>query len=222
MKLDWSHVHRVTAVETLEGLCEKHSSVFQPELGMLKGITAKIHVTKGAAPTFCKPRPVPYALTEAVEKQLVTLESEGFLTPVSGLLQIVCIPKTENTVRILADYKVTIIPWLEVLRTCSQSWHGVRSSQSWIFHQAYQQVQLAPSTISPLICIRGCLRSRGVLMVSPVDQILQGIDGVICYIDDILITVCDTVEHMINLDVLKRLKVQSRLKERNCISSRTA
>lgn len=40
LKLDWSHVHRVTAVETVEGLCEKYSSVFNPEQGMLKGITA--------------------------------------------------------------------------------------------------------------------------------------------------------------------------------------
>ena len=81
LKVRWARVHRVTAVETVESLCEKYSSVFQPQLAMLKGITAKIHVTNGAVPKFCKPRPVPYALKEAVEKQLVKLVSEGVLTP---------------------------------------------------------------------------------------------------------------------------------------------
>ena len=43
------------------------------------------------------------------------------------------------------------------------------------------------------------------------DLILQGIYGVICYLDDILITGSDTEEQMRNLDeVLKRLKVCNR------------
>lgn len=39
------------------------------------------------------------------------------------------------------------------------------------------------------------------------DQVLQGLDGVICYLDNILITGKDTETHMKNLEeVLKRLK----------------
>lgn len=39
-----------------------------------------------------------------------------------------------------------------------------------------------------------------------IDQVLQGIDSVICYLDDILITGRNTESHMKNLEeVLKRL-----------------
>jgi hypothetical protein len=110
-------MYTVTAVETVDGLCEKNLYVFQPELGMLKGITAKLHVTNRAAHKFCSPCPVPYALREVVEKQLVTLESEGVLTPVNysqWAAPIECILKTDSTVRICEDYKVTINLWLEV------------------------------------------------------------------------------------------------------------
>lgn len=84
---------------------------------MLKGITAKLPVTNRAVHKFCSPRPVPYALREAVEKQLLKLESEGVLTPVNyseWAAPIVCILKTDNIVRIFGDYKVTINPWMEV------------------------------------------------------------------------------------------------------------
>lgn len=60
---------------------------------------------------------MPYVLREAVEKQLVKLESEGILTPVNyseWVALIVCIPKTDNTVRICGDFKGTINLWLEV------------------------------------------------------------------------------------------------------------
>jgi hypothetical protein len=45
LMLDWPRVHRVTAVATVEGLCEKYSSV-SARAGNAKrySITAKIHV----------------------------------------------------------------------------------------------------------------------------------------------------------------------------------
>lgn len=51
------------------------------------------------------------------------------------------------------------------------------------------------------------------------DQVVQGIDGVICYLDDILITGQNTETHMTNLKkVLKRLKSHNlRVNKEKCV-----
>uniref|UniRef100_A0A8C9TQH4 CCHC-type domain-containing protein n=1 Tax=Scleropages formosus TaxID=113540 RepID=A0A8C9TQH4_SCLFO len=95
LNLDWSRINKVTS-ETMEQLCDRYSSVFQPNLGMLKGISAKLHVVKEAMPKFCKPRTVPYALRDSVEQELCKLEAEDVISPVSyseWAAPIVCIPK---------------------------------------------------------------------------------------------------------------------------------
>ena len=71
----------------------------------------------GAVPKFCKARPVPFALKAAVERELDRLESEGILDKVQyneWVAPVVPVPKTEGTIRLCGDYKVTINPQLEV------------------------------------------------------------------------------------------------------------
>lgn len=68
LKLDWSTVNRVKT-ESTDELCDRYSEVFNPSLGKVKGVKAKLHVVPDAIPKFCKPRPVPYALREAVDVQ---------------------------------------------------------------------------------------------------------------------------------------------------------
>ena len=58
---------------------QSHPNVFQPGLGTIKGITAKLEMKQDAQPKFCKARPVPYALQEAVEAEYSHLESEGIV-----------------------------------------------------------------------------------------------------------------------------------------------
>ena len=60
-----------------------------------------------AKPKFCKTRPVPYALKEAIDRELDRLESD--LT-----VNVVLVPKAEGTIRLCGDYKVIINPQLEV------------------------------------------------------------------------------------------------------------
>ena len=58
---------------------QNHPSVFKPGLGTVKGITAKLEMKPDARPKFCKARPVPYALQQAVEAEYNRLESEGIV-----------------------------------------------------------------------------------------------------------------------------------------------
>ena len=56
--------------ERIERLKERYAEIFKPELGTVKGVTAKLHLKDNVKPGFQKARPVPYALHPAVEKEL--------------------------------------------------------------------------------------------------------------------------------------------------------
>ena len=74
-------------------------------------------VKEGAKPNFFKPWSVPFALKEAIERDLDRLEQLGVVTKVNyseWAVPIVVVPKPDGSVRICGDYKVTVNPVLEV------------------------------------------------------------------------------------------------------------
>jgi hypothetical protein len=74
-------------------------------------------VKEGATPKFYKPRPVPYALKEKISDELDRLERIGVVEKVDysdWAAPIVPVMKSNGSVRICGDYKVTINPELEV------------------------------------------------------------------------------------------------------------
>ena len=70
IKLDWKEIKHVTVQAKLDFLLDKYSVLFRNELGTMSGIEAKLSVKSDAVPKFCRARPVPYALKEAIEKDL--------------------------------------------------------------------------------------------------------------------------------------------------------
>ena len=72
---------------------------------------------EGVTPHFCRPRPIPFAIKEAVGKELDRLETAGILGKVAHsdrAAPIVPVPKKDGTVRVCGDYKVTVNPVLHV------------------------------------------------------------------------------------------------------------
>jgi len=68
-------------------------------------------------PVFQKARPVPYALRPAVEKELKKMEDEGIIEPVevsNWATPIVCVPKTDGSVRVCGAYKGTVNPAIQM------------------------------------------------------------------------------------------------------------
>ena len=101
----------MTVPSALHKALQKHATVFKDELGEVNGTTAKIHVDPQAQPCFCKPRTVPYALQGKVEQELDRLERDGIIQPVEfseWAAPIVPIVKTDGSIRICGDYKVTV------------------------------------------------------------------------------------------------------------------
>ncbi len=55
LKLDWSAAYRVQEPDPLAAVLEAHETVFQEELGTIRGASAKIQVDPQEQPRFYKP-----------------------------------------------------------------------------------------------------------------------------------------------------------------------
>ena len=95
-------------------MLQKHSKVFEEDLGILTGFQAKIVVDRSAQPKFCKAHTVPNYLHDKVEKELNQLVDEGTLETVEvsdWASPIVSVLKPDKVnVRICGDIKQTVNP----------------------------------------------------------------------------------------------------------------
>lgn len=135
------------------------------------------------------------------------------------------VPKKNGQVRLCGDYKVTLNPKIDVdqypLPRSEDMFATLAGGQRFTvldLTDAYQQLPLDESS-KPFVTInthRGLYRynrlpfgvaSAPAVFQKTMDTILQGIEGVVCYIDDILITGKTPEEHLRHLEaVLERLK----------------
>ena len=239
LKLDWKEIFVVHAQRSLQDVLDAHKEVFAEGLGTVKGVTAAIHVDPTAPPQFHKARPLPYTLQKKVERELERLESQGVIEPVQfsdWAAPVVPVIKGDGSVRLCGDYKVTVnkaakqdrypIPRIEDLFS---SLSGGKEFSKLDLSHAYQQVQLDEAsrqyvtinTHKGLFCYNRLpfgISSAPSIFQRIMDTLLQGIDGVSVYIDDILVTGKTTQEHLEHLEeVLKRLEnAGMRLKKSKC------
>ena len=108
---------RTVMLKSLNGLMQQHASLFSDTLGTVEPFRATLHVLPDATPKFRKARSVPFAIKEAIGKELDYMEQQGILQKVSHsewAAPIVPVPKKDGRFRICGDYKVTINPSLSV------------------------------------------------------------------------------------------------------------
>ena len=85
--------------------------MFRKERGKLKGVLASFKVKENSTLRFYKPRQVPYAFKRKVEQELMRLQQEGTIEPVrfsAWAAPIVPILKSDGTLRLCGDYRLTI------------------------------------------------------------------------------------------------------------------
>ena len=85
--------------------------LFSPGLGCLTGCTISIDVDTTISPKYCKPRNIPYALRDKVDKELQRLTEENIISPVTfspWAAAIVPVLKPNGSIRICGDYKLTV------------------------------------------------------------------------------------------------------------------
>ena len=218
VKLDWKKICSICVSDTglpqdvksgLHTVIQSYPEVFKPGLGTIKGITAKLEMKSDAQPKFCKARPVPYALQEAIEVEYSQLEAEGIVEKVEfseWATPMVHVPKSDGTTRSCRDYAVTINPQLNVpqypIPLPEDVFVKLQGGQRFTkldLKSAYQQLPLDPDsqTFVTINTHRGLYRYKRLpfgIALSPaifqrtMDVILQGLDNVASIQDNILIT----------------------------------
>ena len=109
--LSVSNENPISAEGQLTNLLSKYHELFTNSYEGTKGLEAHITMKSNVKPIFVKARWVPYALKVQIEKELDKLEALGVIKKTDKLSwasPIVVVPKSDNTVRICGDYKVTI------------------------------------------------------------------------------------------------------------------
>lgn len=146
-------------------------------------------------------------------------------TSIEWASPIVIATKSNGSIRICGDFRVTINPHVQIdnyplphFEDITAKLSGGKYFTKIDLKDAYLQLKVHPDSRKYLVIItqRGYFAYKrlpfGVsfapaLFQRTMDQILSGIDGVACYLDDILITAPNLTLHMLRLkEVLHRLK----------------
>ena len=241
IRLDWKSIHAVidAGVATPDQLTEKYADIFTDELGKVSDLKVTLHVKSDARPIFKKPRPVPFAIKEKIERELDELESNGVITKITHsewAAPIVPVPKKNGRFRICGDYKVTLNQALDVDQyplpkpdDLFATLAGGKQFSTLDLSQAYTQVPLDDES-AKLVAIhthRGLYKynrlpfgvaSAPAMFQKLTDTVLRDIPHVICYLDDILVTGTNEEEHLRNLEsVFERLRQFGfRLRKEKC------
>ncbi|XP_060063527.1 uncharacterized protein K02A2.6-like [Ylistrum balloti] len=235
LKLNWAEIHAVSAVsdrsnraDSVKSILQRYAEVFEPNLGTVKNIQARFILKEDSQPKFMKARPVPFSLRPAVDKELDRLVNLGILTPVdhsSYATTIVVVPKKDGSDRICGDFKTTVNSMIVIDKYPLPKIEDIFANLSGVQHftkidlkNAYLQMEVVEEQ-RPLLTInthRGLFRYNRLVFgiaAAPaiwqrtMEQILQGIPGVQCIIDDMIITGRTEEEHLQNLgSVLGRLQ----------------
>ena len=219
IRLEW---HRIATVRTrktqpLQTLLQEHQSLFKDVLGTVQPYRATLHVQPNGKPKFFKPRPVPFAIKNAIGQELDHLEKQGIIRRVDHsewAAPIIAVPNKDGRFRSCGNYKVTINQVLEVDQNPLPSPEELFTTlaNGTLFSkldlsQAYLQFQLDESstlfvTIDAHQGLYQYMRlpfgvaSRPAMFQRLMDTVLQGIPGVVCYIDDILVTRTTQSNHL--------------------------
>ncbi len=226
IRLNWHEIKSVNK-DTLQTVLSKHKNVFRKGLGLLKGIEATVSLKPQSQPRFCQARNVPYALKPKVEAEINRLLELGVISPVTcsnWATPIVPVVKKNGDVRICGDFKVTVNPALCVERypiprieDLFASLAGGQRFTKLDLSNAYLQVPVTESSRKCLTITtsKGLfsynrlpfgIASAPAIFQRAMDQILQGLSNVHCYLDDILVTGSDDEQHLKNVNaVLSRL-----------------
>lgn len=209
-------------------LQDKYASVFSDELGKFNKYKVSIQLKENTKPIFFKARPIAFALKDKINDEIDRLLRVGILKQVDYseyASPVVPVLKSKGQIRLCADYSVSINKHLKIdqypLPTAQDLFtklHGGIQFSKIDLKQAYAQVEL-DSESQQYTCInthRGLfaytrlvygLASAPAVFQRVMDCLLAGLDGVLCLLDDVLVTGSTKEQHLQRLNtVLSRLQ----------------
>ncbi|CAF4548507.1 unnamed protein product, partial [Rotaria sp. Silwood2] len=213
--------------KNLNELITHYDAIFKQGLGCCK-IKAHLHIKPNVLPKFCKPRSLPFAYREAVENDLNRLVNEGVLEPITiskWAAPIVVVPKQGGKIRICADLSTGVNQALDIDQyplpkpnDLFVALNGGTLFSKIDFSEAYLQVELDDDSKELLVINthKGLFRfnrlpfgvaSAPSIFQKIMDQMLSGLEGAVCYLDDIIVMGKNKIDHLNNLkNVFTRIK----------------
>lgn len=221
--LQISKINHIKTENIVKSLTSKYPEVFSDRLGCFNKHTVSLYVKPDSKPIFMKARSVPFALKEKVDQELNRMVQEGILKSVQHsnyASPIVPVLKHNGNVRICGDFSQTINKQLVVekyplpkIEELFAKLHGGVEFTKLDLSNAYMQLLLSEDA-QPLTCInthKGLfqytrliygLSSASAIFQRSIENTLTGIEGVLTYQDDVLITGCNRQEHLNRLQTV--------------------
>ncbi|XP_062716386.1 uncharacterized protein K02A2.6-like isoform X1 [Aedes albopictus] len=222
----------------LNRIKSKYASVFDRDLSTpIKGFEADL-VLKEDSPIFRKAYDVPYRLKEKVLNHLDSLEKDGIITPIKTSLwasPVVVVIKKDGDIRLVIDCKVSInkviIPNVYPLPTAQDvfaSLAGCKVFCSLDLATAYTQLNLSyksrkfviintPKGLYSYNRLPQGASSSAAILQQVMDTVLNGLEFVSCYLDDVLIAGKDyddcKQKLLLVLDRLNRVNIKVNYKK---------
>ncbi|XP_073954832.1 uncharacterized protein [Choristoneura fumiferana] len=198
-----------------------------------------IVLKEGATPKFCKARPLPFAIKDKVEAELERLVEVGILEPVNHsdyATPIVPVPKSNGSIRVCADYSVTLNNDIYVdkypLPRIEEIFAKLSNGQQYSkldCSQAYNQLRLSEESqkLTTINTTKGLFKYKRLvfgLACAPaifqrtIENLLAGIDGVTVFLDDVCVTGPTKALHLERLEkVFQRFQESGlRLEQSKC------
>nr|VZI18723.1 unnamed protein product [Spirometra erinaceieuropaei] len=219
-----SYVHRIGVNPALDSILVNHKDLFRDDSAThYRGPPVKFQFQSDFRPRFFKARTVPYALAPKVEEELDRLQKADIIEPVQyseWAAPIVPVLKTDGSVRICSDYKLTInsetklnpypLPRIEDLYASLSGGHQFTTLD---LKPAYNQVVLDTESrdATTINTHRGLFRYKrlpfGVssapgLFQCLIDNLVKDIPHVCAYLDDILVTGPSERSHLETLNIV--------------------
>ena len=247
MKLLELHIPRIHAIDSqpttsagLHQILLKHDAVFEPGLGKFNGPKVHLQVDPNVPPVFCKPRPVPYALRERVNKEIDRLQQLGVLRPITHAnwaAPLVPIVKSDKqSIRLCGDYKVTLNKAIVTDQYIMPKAEDIfaRLAGGKVFckldmSEAYTQLVLdeesaslaAVNTPKGLFAVTRLpygVSSGPAIFQRHLDNLLRHIPQAAVYIDDVILSAENETEMLQILDTVLTLfeEAKLRLKKEKC------
>ena len=210
-------VNEGTSVNSIKcDIISQFPELFKDELGEFNKYKVSIAVDKNVPPKYCNARPVPYTMRDKVDVEIDRLLKDKIIEPITNskwAAPIVPVLKPDKSVRLCGDYRLTAnkavlidsypLPKPEVMFSTLA---GGKLFSKLDLSQAYAQLELDDESKEYTVINT----HRGLFMYNRLcfgvscapgifqrvmEQLLKDIPGVLCYLDDILVSGSNANEH---------------------------
>lgn len=200
----------------MQKILQEFDIVFSKEIGFFNKGKFKLELKENFKPVFCKPRPVPYALKDKIEKELERLVSQNVIYSVKSCewaTPVVPVLKKSGKIRLCGDYKITLNPNSKIDRYPVPRIQDlfVSLKPSIVFSKLdlsseYQQLELDEESqlLTTISTHRGLfafkrltfgIASAPGIFQREMEKLFFDMQGVLVFFDDILITGSSQSEH---------------------------